>query len=215
MLKHQLRKYKRLTLSYFYAYTGKFFIRLLLWTCRIEVKGIEQFVSLASKERCILMLWHNRLALVSEILNRYAPQFIYSAFISKSRDGDPLAVLAHSYKIGKVIRVPHDARHQALKKVILSLKNSREIIVITPDGPRGPCYQVKPGIALAAKEADAAIVPFSWTADRYWELKTWDKFRLPKPWSKIVVNIGQPIRTNEEEIQELTHRLQQTLQSID
>lgn len=218
MLKNNWRKFKRKLLAYSYAYLGKYVLRLLLWSCKTNVEGIERFVDLASKEKCILMLWHNRLALVSEILNRHAPQFVYTALISKSRDGDPLAVLAQSYKSGKAIRVPHNARHQALKKVINNLKKNREIIVITPDGPRGPCYNVKPGIALAAKEAKATIVPFTWKADRYWKLNTWDNFMLPKPFANIQVILGEPIKIEEESsllgIEHLTHRLQQSLQSM-
>jgi lysophospholipid acyltransferase (LPLAT)-like uncharacterized protein len=218
MLRNNWRKLKRNLLSYSYAYLGKYILRALLWSCKINVEGIERFIDLASREKCILMLWHNRLALVSEILNRHAPQFIYTALISKSRDGDPLAVLAQSYKSGKAIRVPHNARHQALKKVINNLKKNREIIVITPDGPRGPCYNVKPGIALAAKEAKATIIPFTWKADRYWELNTWDNLMLPKPFSNIHVVLGEPIKIEDDSsfggIEYLTKRLQQSLQSL-
>jgi len=218
MLKNKWRKFKRRFLAYSYAYGGKYVIKFLLWSCKTKIEGIERFVKLASQEKCILMLWHNRLALVAEILNRHAPQFIYTALISKSHDGDPLEILARSYKSGKAIRVSHNARHQALKKVINSLKKSHEIIVITPDGPRGPCYNVKPGIAWAAKEAKATIIPFTWKADHFWELKTWDGFMLPKPFSTIHVVLGEPIKVEDgtpmNGVQYLTTKLQQSLQSL-
>ena len=175
---------------------------------------MDRFVKLASQEKCILMLWHNRLAIVAEVLHKHAPQFIYTALISNSRDGDPLAIMAHSYKSGKSIRVPHNARHKALKRVIESLKKSHEVIVITPDGPRGPHYKVKPGTALAAKEASATIIPFTWSSDRFWELKTWDKMRLPKPFSSIKVVLGEPIkalRESQEDLLDLQSKLQGSL----
>lgn len=216
MLSQFWRKMKRKTLSYFYAYLGKYLLRVLLLSCKVEIDGLEEFKILASKQRCILMLWHNRLALIAEILHRYAPQFIYAAFISKSKDAEPLAILARSYKSGKAIRVPHNARHQALKKVISHLKQSHEILVITPDGPRGPRYIVKPGVALAAKEADATIIPFTWKASHYWELNTWDGLMLPKPFSKIYVTLGKPIKIEKENhpLESLTQYLQQELQAL-
>ncbi len=52
---------------------------------------------------------------------------------------------------------------------------------------------MKPGILLAAKQANAWVVTFSWESDRYWELNTWDKFRIPKPFSTIKLVWGTPI----------------------
>lgn len=140
------------------------------------------------------MLWHSKLILISEILNSNAAQFIYTAFISKSRDGDPLACLAESYPSGRAMRVPHNARHHALSQMIHSIKEKGEIIIITPDGPRGPKHIVKPGVILAARETEAYIFPFSWKAQRYWQLKTWDQMKIPKPFTKIDVSFGNPVR---------------------
>lgn len=217
MLKSVWINFKRKSLAYSFAYLGKYIIRMLLWSCKIEVKGKERFIQLASNEKCILMLWHNRLALVAEVLHQNAPQFMYRALISKSRDADPLAILANSYKCGKTIRVSHNARHQALKRVIQSLKQSHEVIVITPDGPRGPRYRVKPGTAWAARETKASIIPFTWSSTGFWELKTWDRFMLPKPFSTIHVVFGDPISSENEKVAEvgdLTAELQDSLVSL-
>ena len=194
MLKNKWIKWKRKVFSHILAYTGKYLMRLILFTCRVSVEGLEGFIACARKEKCILILWHNRLAIVAEILNRYAPQFVYTALISQSRDGEALAILVNSYSIGRTIRVPHNARHMALKKLTTRLKTKEEIIIITPDGPRGPCYEIKPGITWAAQVAEAVVIPFSWRADSYWELNTWDRFRLPKPFSKIGITLGEPIK---------------------
>jgi lysophospholipid acyltransferase (LPLAT)-like uncharacterized protein len=194
MLKSRWRKWKHTFSSYFLAYASKYIIKFLLLTCKMSIEGLERFAACVPKEKCIIMLWHNRLALVPEILYRYAPQFIYTALISNSQDGDPLAILAHSYSSGRTIRAPHNARHFALKKLIYNLKAKGEIIIITPDGPRGPRYKIKPGILLAAQETQATLIPLSWTADRYWEFNTWDRFRLPKPFSTIRVELGEPFK---------------------
>jgi len=204
MLKKQWVSLKRRFVPYIVAYGAKVAMRLLMLTCRVKVKGLDAFVSAAHKEPCIVMLWHNRLVIVSEFLNKFTPQFIYRAFISKSRDGDPLALLAESYKTGRALRVPHNARHAALSQMIEHLKVKREIILITPDGPRGPRYEVKPGIVMAAKQSSAQIFPFSWNASRAWKLNTWDKMLIPKPFSTITVTFGDPLSFQDESSQDYT-----------
>lgn len=211
------RRFKRDYLPYPFVYLVKIYLRLLLRTCRIEIRGFEQFVEKASKERCILTLWHNRLSIISEVLYRYAPQFIYCAVISRSRDGELLAILANSYKEGRTLRVPHDARHHALGKMISQLKHQNEVLVVTPDGPRGPRYKVKPGIIAAAEESTAAIVPFSWSANRFWQLSSWDKMLFPKPFSHVVICFGEPVYVKEgkETLAESALRVQERLLELD
>ncbi len=201
----------RTAAAYLIAYVGQPLIRLILWTCRIEIEGLDRFVATASKHRCIIMLWHNRIALVPYALSTYTPQFIYAAFVSKSRDGEMLAVVAKSYRAGRVISVPHQARHEALRTVIRRLEETKEIILITPDGPRGPRYQVKPGIALAAAASGAHVIPWTWSADACWQLKTWDQLRLPKPFSKIKITFGKPLLIHEGDINANTALLQEAL----
>jgi lysophospholipid acyltransferase (LPLAT)-like uncharacterized protein len=207
--------FRRRIKPFFIAHSAKAVLRAILWTCRCEVEGVEQFQQVASKQKCILMLWHNRLALVAEVMYKHAPQFIYTAVISNSRDGEPLAILANSYKIGRSIRVPHNSRHQALRKMINHLKQYKEVVIVTPDGPRGPRYEMKPGIVVAAKETAAAIIPFSWSANRFWQLKTWDKLILPKPFSTIKVTLGPPIDLLTQDSQNDLSFLENTLKSID
>lgn len=186
-------KFKRHYLSFAIAYFLKIFLRIILWTCRFQTKGLEKFHTVARSRKCILMLWHNRLAIVPEILRKFASEYIYAAFVSNSLDAEPFAIMINSYKFGRTIRVPHDSRAQALKKMINLLKNSHEIVVITPDGPRGPRYQVKPGVTIAAKKTSANVIPFTWNAKRFWEFKTWDKLIIPKPFTTIFLEFGSPL----------------------
>ena len=197
-MKKKWTLWKRRWLPYLIAYSAKYVIRLLLRTCRIRIHGLETFVSTANSTPCILMLWHDKLVIISEIINTYTSDFICTAFISKSRDGDPLALITQSYARGRVLRVPHNARHKALSKMIDLLKDKKSVIVITPDGPRGPSHIIKPGIVMAAQESSATIIPFSWNASRFWQLNTWDKMQIPKPFTTLHVTFGSPIAFKKE-----------------
>lgn len=216
MLKKIGMHIKRRWLLPVFAYSAKMMMRMLLKTCRIRIQGIDTFIHTAASSPCMLMLWHHRLIIISEILNTYAGQYIYTAFISKSRDGDPLALLATSYKNGRALRVPHNGRHFALNQLMAALTEKKEVVIITPDGPRGPSGIVKPGIVFAARETKANIFPFSWKASKSWQLKTWDGMQIPKPFSSIEITFGQPlILTDDSEgYDEDVSRLKQALDSL-
>lgn len=180
--------------SFFLAKLIKCLLLLLFKTYRIQVEGLDPFLKLAGKKKCLLMLWHNQLAPILPILSNFTPSNIhYSAVVSASRDGDVLSHVIHSYKNGDTIRVPHNARYQALRTLIEIVEKGDQVVVMTPDGPRGPRYEMKPGIAVAALETQAYIVPLKWEAKDYWELNTWDKFRIPKPFTTLKVTFGSAI----------------------
>lgn len=190
--------FRKTVVPYLLGYTLKGLIALLSLTCRFRIKGAEKLHQTAQSSKCILIAWHNRLGIITEILKRTAPQYQYAAMVSNSRDGQFIAVIANSYKQGNAIKVPHNKRAQALQMMINRLKNSDEIVIVTPDGPRGPRYRLKPGVAMAARECDAKVIPLSWTADRYWKFRTWDKLMLPKPFSTITVTWGDPVSVDKD-----------------
>lgn len=179
--------------SFLIAKVSKRLLHLLIKTCRLQITGINLLCETVSKEKCMIMLWHNRLAIAPFIFSKYTPHIRYAAVVSASRDGDILRNIIHSYRNGNTIRVPHSARYQALKNIIEHVKEGKEVVVITPDGPRGPCYELKPGIAVAALETQAQIFALDWEAESYWKFNTWDEFRIPKPFTTIRVTIYPPL----------------------
>ncbi len=64
---------------------------------------------------------------------------------------------------------------------------------IAVDGPRGPNRVTKPGIIRLAKLTGSPIVPVGAAVDRYWEFRSWDQYRLPKPFAKAFVVTGDPM----------------------
>jgi hypothetical protein len=63
----------------------------------------------------------------------------------------------------------------------------------TLDGPRGPAREAKPGAVFLARATGAPILPFHLEADRFWELRSWDRTQIPKPWARVALVIGEPI----------------------
>lgn len=205
---------KKIFLQYPLVYVLKGVLRLLLTTCRFEIIGLSQFLEKASGGRVILALWHNRLLILPEILHKNVPQGIFRAVISNSRDGELLAILAKSYRQGRTLRVPHNSRQKALQEIISYLRHSQEVLVITPDGPRGPSNKLKPGVSVAARASSACVVPFTWTASRFWQLKTWDRLLIPKPFSKIKVVFSEPLIFQKNKCEEDSDMLEQALSQL-
>lgn len=195
------------------AFLAKYVLLLILSTCKKRVHGLEKVTNLSQKGPLIIMLWHNRLAPLAQTLLPLCYDHQFVAFVSHSRDGQILSHFCKSYPGASVISVPHDGRGQALKTLIQTLKQDKTIILMTPDGPRGPSYKVKPGILLAAQSTGAALLPFSWTSTSYWELNTWDKLRLPKPFSTLDITFGDPLYVSSSN-QEAAKQLEDALNKI-
>ena len=61
------------------------------------------------------------------------------------------------------------------------------------DGPRGPARRVKPGLVLLARRAGAAIIPVYPASRRRWEARSWDRFQVPLPFTRVLIRIDPPI----------------------
>lgn len=199
---------------FFIAKVGKVFLRLLYRTCYIHVTGLEDFLRMAENGPCVLVLWHNRLAIMPFILSHYTPEISYAAVVSASRDGKILSTIVRSFQKGHTIEVGHQTRHQALREIIRAIREDPYVVVITPDGPRGPRYKVKPGISMAAIETQAQIIAVNWESDRFWELKTWDRLRFPKPFSTVTVTLKAAVKFDTlplPSLEEATRSIQEAL----
>jgi hypothetical protein len=84
-------------------------------------------------------------------------------------------------------------------------------VVITCDGPKGPVYQVKPGVIALARHKGMPIVPMTYSAPRRWEFGSWDRMRMPKPFSHTVVWVGDPIDVSQEEPETARRRVEDAL----
>lgn len=206
----------------FVARLAKVVLELLTRSCKYDIKGLETYLAAARSDKCVTMLWHHHLVLAPKIFTAFANEFSYAALISQSRDGEILSTLTNSYTIGNSIRVAHNAKKSAMDGAIKYLNDREGILIVTPDGPKGPAMRMKKGTVYIAKAAGAQIVPISWHCDSCWTLNTWDKMKIPKPFSKISVVFGEPIRVKpgkelptKAEVQAVEERLNSLSSAID
>lgn len=80
------------------------------------------------------------------------------------------------------------------------LKNEQgSLIFITPDGPKGPAKELKPGTVKAAIHTGAVILPSGSFVSRHWASTNWDTFYIAKPFGKIHLLIGEPLEFSEKD----------------
>ena len=84
----------------------------------------------------------------------------------------------------------------AAEQLVRELRDGRST-GIAPDGPGGPARVPKRGVFHIAAQTGLPIVPLRFTLSRAWHLPTWDRKRLPQPFSTIHVRFGEPIYVDE------------------
>lgn len=168
------------------------FIRVLNLTYRYHFIGLENKIkaqALHPQKTFAYAIWHQNL--IGAIFSHIGERF--TMVISESKDGELVAVTCQ--KLGH-----HPARgsstrggKKAMLEIVRTMKKGFPG-ALTVDGPNGPPHQVKPGIIEIAKICQCAILPLSPYAEKSWVIKkSWDQFRIPKPFSQIVVVIGEPL----------------------
>jgi hypothetical protein len=173
---------------------------LLFWvvnlysvTFRIKLVNEEEWlIHVRRGEKVLLCAWHQQFFAAIRPFRKYR-KFNPSLMISKSSDGDIVAGVAN--KCGWHVARGSSSRggKEALRSMIEQLKRSGLAAHIV-DGPKGPAGKVKAGVIQLAHAADALIVPFYTYADRAWYFNSWDKFMLPKPFSKVIISFGEVIK---------------------
>ncbi|HEY2712508.1 MAG TPA: lysophospholipid acyltransferase family protein [Chthoniobacterales bacterium] len=189
---------------------------LQIWarTLRFEIEDHADVINTSPNERYIGALWHNRLLLFPFVLKRYLPQRQGAALISTSRDGAILADLVERFGY-EVVRGSSSRKGASAMRQLADVIASGRDVVITPDGPRGPAYELGQGIVYLAQQTGAAVVPVNMEYSSCWRLRSWDRFILPKPFAKVRVIFGKPHRaaqtSTEEEFELERERMQNAM----
>ena len=105
----------------------------------------------------------------------------------------------------------------ALKQLIKLLEQNTSI-AITPDGPLGLPEKIQSGVILLAKYSGVPIIPWYYEADSQWRLKSWDRHKIPKPFTAVVESYGEPFLVpkdlSSEEVSEICEKLEADLKEL-
>lgn len=143
-----------------------------------------------------MLFWHGRLALMSFAYvywwrNGQNPQRRAKVIISDHKDGEIIARVISFFGIGAIRGSSSKGAVKALAQSFRELKSGTDVI-ITPDGPRGPYHSVADGAIVISQKQNAQIQILNYEASKFWQLKSWDKMIIPKPFSKISYTLSPP-----------------------
>jgi lysophospholipid acyltransferase (LPLAT)-like uncharacterized protein len=137
--------------------------------------------------------WHQHHVLCSNLLRQWINRGFRTCFlVSASVDGDVPARVARSWG-AEVIRGSANRTGALALRDMQKMMKQGYSIVTTADGPNGPKYEFKAGTVLMARIGDVPMIPIACAAENAWYLRRWDDFMIPKPFSRIVLAIGEPI----------------------
>ena len=184
-------------------------------TWKVSIENQSTFDPYADTgKNCIYCFWHSNLLPMTFIFRNTNK----TAVVSKSSDGIRAAAAAQRWGHRIIFGSSSRGGASALRQCIRALAD-KERLVITPDGPRGPKEIVKPGIAQIAVASKSPVVCLKSFASRFWKLKSWDGFIIPKPFSKIKVIMTEPLypqlnEISEESVELFRKSIQERLDSI-
>jgi len=158
------------------------------WT-KITVVGEHHVKKLREeKQGYIFIQWHGRMLIPIFYLRKRG----IIAMVSEHRDGELIARIIHKLGYSTARGSSTRGGRKAFVEMVRSLREGGGGAML-PDGPKGPRHRFKPGTMLMAQRAQVPMVPITFGGNSTWVFHSWDRFTVPKPFSKAVLCIGEPI----------------------
>lgn len=181
-------------------------------TFRIQALNYEPIAAMEGGK--VLCGWHGRSMIASIFFRRKG----FWVIISHSKDGD---IQTHVFKnLGfNVIRGSTGrGGERALIEAIRELRKGATM-AITPDGPRGPSKVVQGGVMAMARKAGATLVPCGVSAKPRFIAKSWDRYMIPLPFSRCLLNFGEPLvvppDATDEQVEEIRLKLESEITRLE
>ncbi len=158
-------------------------------TFRYIVEGARHLEATgAAGQPLIYGFWHGRI-LPGTYYFRHRGIIVIT---SSNFDGEWIARIITRFGYGTARGSSSRRARAALLQLVREVRAGKPT-AFTLDGPRGPAREAKPGAIFLARATGAPILPFHLEADRFWELRSWDRTQVPKPFARVALVIGEPI----------------------
>lgn len=141
-----------------------------------------------SDQNVIYAFWHGTMLVPWFVLRNKK----ITALVSSSKDGQLLVNLLNKWKYNTVRGSSNKGGKEALEELLLLAENHNSL-ALTPDGPTGPANKMKIGALLCSLKTATPLLLIGIGIKKSIELKSWDKFKIPYPFTTINVVYSEPI----------------------
>ena len=156
---------------------------------------LMRFYWISSKKKCqitgeitqdqsIVVCWHGELLMSPQAYRYFHKEQSSSGIISRHFDGEMIARVLMYFSISPLRGSSSRGAKQVLLEAFRALKRGDDLLV-TPDGPRGPRHTISDGAIALAHKAKAPVLTVNYVPKSYWQLESWDRFVIPKPFTTI------------------------------
>lgn len=170
------------------AHVAGWVVRLWVATLHITADERSRRELSATTGPTLFVLWHNRLFVAGHLARVFRGGRPLHALISSSKDGAWLTAFFATMGLKAVRGSSSKGGREAATELIQVLREGGDA-GITPDGPRGPMYVAKPGALLVARRSGARIAMVGVDFESAWALRSWDRFLLPRPFSRVHLTV--------------------------
>ena len=223
MMKHKPHRRSEIVVPH----TAKWHQRLVAWiiwalastiaaTIRYRIHDPHGFITRSDVQQCIFCIWHNRLALCVKLYYAFgqkrdnAPGL--AGLVSASKDGALLSAIFQRFGVQPVRGSSSRRGAQALVELNTWAGRGYDL-AITPDGPRGPRYVLADGVITLAQITGLPLVPASYHLNWKIQVKSWDKFQIPLPFSRCDVQVGKIFQIPRELTDEQREKFKQEVEA--
>ena len=178
------------------SFIGKWIIQILFYLNKIVINGEEHLLKLINSGRPIMVcVCHGRLLFPSWYIRLKTTNI--HAIASRHTDAEIMARILNNWGYGLIRGSTRKGGKAVVQKMVEVFKNSGTVAV-TNDGPKGPPRIAKAGSTGLALKYNVQIITITGSATKYWQMKSWDRFMLPKPFGKIQLIVSPPLDITEE-----------------
>ena len=158
-----------------------FFFMRLFW---VTYKKKYHFIDEPIEEQCMAITWHGELFISPLVYRKLRKHQKTSAIISGHHDGE---LIARTLQLLNITPLRGSSRKGAKAVLLAAIKSIKDgySVMITPDGPKGPRHSMSDGAVALAQRANLPLMVVNFKANSFWQLKSWDRFVIPKPFTTI------------------------------
>lgn len=191
---------------------GYFIGRTVGRTLKVRVIGFDKVLALPGGK--ILTGWHGKTFVAANFFKDRG----FWTIISQSRDGEMQDKVFRRFGFNTI---RGSSGRGGVKAAIEAIKELTQgaTMAITPDGPRGPHRIAQGGVILMARKSGAPLIPTGVSAKRRWLMGSWDRYMVPKPFSKAIMIFGEPLyvpkNATDEELEDIRVKLQSEINRLE